>query len=116
MSGTEELAKGEFAMPTPRIRCTIVEVGCDHGAGHDLQSQSSRELLPWADPFIAQLSNAIACGPPWMIPCGFCKTSRITIHGVMDRSVAIYRRRPGVPRSSRFSSLFDDSSDLPFSG
>lgn len=44
--------EGGSAVANPRVRCTIVEVGCDHGTGAE---QTARDLLPWADPFIAQL-------------------------------------------------------------
>ncbi len=103
-------------MPTPRIRCTIVEVGCDHGAGHDLQSQSSRELLPWADPFIAQLVERYRLRAALDDSLRFLQNES---NNDSWRNGSIRRDLPAetrVPRSSRFSSLFDDSSDLPFSG
>lgn len=39
-------------MPASRIRCTILEVSSDP---NDAVTQGPREMLPWADPFIAQL-------------------------------------------------------------
>ena len=42
-------------MATPNIRCRIVEIICDHGTNDDSQPPTVKELLPWADPFIAQL-------------------------------------------------------------
>lgn len=40
-------------MATSRVRCTVVEVGCDHATG--AETQTAHDLLPWADPFIAQI-------------------------------------------------------------
>jgi hypothetical protein len=42
-------------MAANRIKCTIVEVVGDHVAGADPASYSANEVLPWTDPFIAQL-------------------------------------------------------------
>jgi len=42
-------------MTKPRIRCTIVEVGCDDATADEMVARGGRRLLPWADPFIAQL-------------------------------------------------------------
>ncbi|HEY4312663.1 MAG TPA: hypothetical protein VGN12_24650 [Pirellulales bacterium] len=96
-------------MATPNIRCTIVEVGGDHEMTD--RSQTSRELLPWADPFIAQL------------------VERYRLRAALDDSLHFLRSeshheswrhdRPTegrLPQAPRFKSLFDDRSDMPFSG
>jgi hypothetical protein len=103
-------------MATPRIRCTIVEVGCDHGTGNDLHSQSARDLLPWADPFIAQLVERYRLRAALDDSLRFLQSESNQDswrNGSMRHDFPAESR---LPRAPRFNSLFDDSTDLPFSG
>ena len=91
-------------MPTSRIRCTVVEITGDQSAGHDSLVSGEKELLPWADPFIAQL------------------VARYRVRAALDDSLkflqsdALYadcqsHQRPETrrPHGSRFSTPLDDS-------
>jgi hypothetical protein len=42
-------------MVTPRIRCTVIESVGDPEGSVDALARGSKELPPWADPFIARL-------------------------------------------------------------
>ncbi len=58
LTGTEqkpELDEGSNNMAASRFRCTVLEISGDHGDSADVLAQGPREILPWADPFIAQL-------------------------------------------------------------
>jgi len=55
LSDKKNRKKGEWTMATPKVRCTIVEIACDHGTSNNPAAYTAKELLPWADPFIAQL-------------------------------------------------------------
>jgi hypothetical protein len=42
-------------MPMSKVHCTVIETVCDRTTGRDSFVTGEKELLPWADPFIARL-------------------------------------------------------------
>jgi hypothetical protein len=96
-------------MATRRVRCTVVEVGCDHATG--AETLTAQELLPWADPFIAQLVDRYRLRAALDDSLRFLETESSQPVLPADRA-ARFRTTP----SGRFGLLFDGPHQWPREG
>ena len=95
-------------MSTPNVHCTILEIECDH-AMPSHESPTVRELLPWADPFIAQLVDRYRLRAALADSLQFLRTE--SGHPLPEPVGDHSRLRP----KNRFT-LPDDISNLPGEG